>query len=170
VDIERVDSQSLSESDLSQVRALCDLAYGEPVFETFGGGVHLLGRHHGQLICHAMWVTRWLQPGTRPPLETAYVELVATHPDHRKRGHATDLMERLAEEIADYELGGLSPATLGLYERLGWQHWHGPLFARTDRGTILTPDEHVMVLPLLRTPPLDFGAPLSVEWRPGEVW
>jgi aminoglycoside 2'-N-acetyltransferase I len=168
--IERVATQSLSPVALAEVRALCDLAYGRPVFETFGGGEHLLGRQGEQLICHAMWITRWLQPRAQAPLRTAYVELVATHPSHRNRGHATAIMERVALEIADQELGGLSPATRGLYERLGWRFWRGPLFARTDGGTIATPEDQVMVLPLVRTPPLDLEAPLSIEWRPGEVW
>lgn len=168
--IERVATQSLSPSALAEVRALCELAYGRPVFETFGGGEHLLGWQDGHLICHAMWITRWLQPRAQSPLETAYVELVATHPDYRNRGHATAIMQRLALEIADQELGGLSPATPGLYERLGWHFWRGPLFARIEGGVRATPEERVMVLPLARTPPLDLEAPLSIEWRPGEVW
>jgi aminoglycoside 2'-N-acetyltransferase I len=168
--IERTATQSLSASALAEVRALCDVAYGRPVFETFGGGEHLLGRQDGNLICHAMWITRWLQPRGQAPLRTAYVELVATHPNHRNRGHATAIMERVALEIADHEVGALSPATQGLYERLGWNLWRGPLFARTNVGAIATPEEQVMVLPLVRTPPLDLEAPLSIEWRPGEIW
>ncbi len=168
--IERVATRSLSGNALAELRELCDLAYGQPVFETFEGGEHLLGRDAGRLVCHAMWITRWLQPQGHRPLKTAYVELVATHPSHRKRGYATALMERLAAEITGEELGGLSPASHRLYERLGWRFWRGPLFARTDGGTLPTPGERVMVLPLPRTPPLDLGAPLSIEWRPGEVW
>lgn len=170
LDIERVATQSLTASAHSDLRGLCDLAYGQPVFETFGGGVHMLGWHEGRLVAHALWITRWLQPQGLPLLRTAYVELVATHPDHRNRGYATAIMEQVAVEIAGEELGALSPATLGLYERLGWRLWRGPLFARTDSGTIPTPNERVMVLPLSRTPPLDFQASLSVEWRPGEIW
>jgi GNAT superfamily N-acetyltransferase len=117
-----------------------------------------------------MWITRWLQPQGQRPLKTAYVELVATHPSYRKRGYATAIMERLATEIADQELGGLSPASHRLYERLGWRVWRGPLFARTDSGTLATPGERVMVLPLPRSPLLDLQAALSIEWRPGEVW
>ena len=168
--IERVPTQSLSGSVLAELRELCDLAYRQPVFETFGGGEHVLGRHRGRLVCHAMWITRWLQPQGHAPLKTAYVELVATHPDHRRRGYATAIMKRVAVEIADEELGGLSPATHRLYERLGWRFWRGPLFARIDGGTLATTDERVMVLRLPRTPSLDLQAPLSVEWRAGEVW
>jgi GNAT superfamily N-acetyltransferase len=168
--LERVPTPSLSASALLELRELCDLAYGQPVFETFGGGIHLLGRHAGRLVCHAMWITRWLQPNGRAPLKTAYVELVATHPEHRRRGYATATMERLATEIADWELCGLSPATHRLYERLGWRFWGGRLFTRTDGGVLATPDDRVMVLQSPRTPPLDWKSHLSIEWRPGEVW
>jgi len=140
------------------------------VFETFGGAEHLLGRHRGRLVSHAMWITRWLEPEGHAPLRTAYVELVATHPDHRNRGYATAIMRRVADEISHEELGALSPAAPGLYQRLGWRFWRGPLLARTEAGHLPMPDDRVMVLPLARTPRLDFDAPLSVEWRPGEVW
>ena len=170
LDIERIATAALPPGGLAEARALCDLAYGVPVFETFDGGEHLLGRHCGLLVCHAMWITRWLQPADRAPLRTAYVELVATHPEHRNRGYATALMERLGGDIAGEDLGALSPATPGLYARLGWRTWRGPLFARTGGGLVPTPGEEVMVLPLRRTPPLDLDGPLSVEWRPGEIW
>jgi aminoglycoside 2'-N-acetyltransferase I len=170
MDIDRVATSSMSERALDELRALCDLAYGQPVFETFAGGVHVLGRLRGQLVSHAMWIPRWLQPQGYPPLKTAYVELVATHPDYRHCGYATKIMERVAAEIADEELGALSPAAHSLYERLGWSYWRGPLFVRTDRGSLPTPDDQVMVLSLPRTPPLDLQAPLSIEWRPGEIW
>jgi len=170
VDIERIATESLSASALAAIRELCDLAYGKPVFETFTGGEHLLGRYRGRLVAHAMWITRWLQPQGHAPLKTAYVKLVATHPRHRLRGYATAIMERVAVEIANEELGGLSPASHRLYERLGWRFWRGPLFTRTAGGTLPTPGERVMVLQLSRTPPLDFQAPMSIEWRRGEVW
>ena len=168
--IHRVATQNLSERRLTELRELCDLAYGAPVFETLGGGEHLFGQRNGRVVCHAMWITRWLQPHGLPPVQTAYVELVATHPDHRTRGYATALMKRLAVEIANEALGALSPATEPLYARLGWRVWHGPLFVRIDGRLVPTPNEQVMVLRLARTPPLDLAAPLSIEWRPGDVW
>ncbi|MFN8583172.1 MAG: GNAT family N-acetyltransferase [Gemmatimonadaceae bacterium] len=168
--IERVATRALPERTLVELRELCDLAYGQPVFDTFGGAEHVLGWERGRLVAHAMWIRRWLQPLGWAPLATAYVELVATHPNDRNRGYATAIMERVAAEIADEEWGALSPATEGLYSRLGWQVWSGPLFVRTPDGLKSTPDDHVMVLPLLRTPALDMQAPLSIEWRPGEVW
>ena len=105
-----------------------------------------------------------------PPLRTAYVELVATAPEARGRGHATRLLEEVPGLVAGYELAALSPATERLYARLGWRYWQGPLGIRTDAGLIATPDERIMFLRLPNTPPLDDTLPLSAEWRPGEVW
>ena len=168
--IERVATQALSATMLAELRNLCNVAYGQEVFDTFGGGQHVLGRDGGRLVSHAMWITRWLQPAGRAPIQTAYVELVATHPDCRQRGYATAVMERLALEIADEELAALSPATERLYQRLGWRFWRGPLFVRVEQAMLPTPDDQVMLLQLPRTPQLDWDAPLSIEWRPGEIW
>jgi hypothetical protein len=79
-------------------------------------------------------------------------------------------MRRLQESIVDFDIGALSPADYGIYTRLGWELWRGPLFTRTDNGLLATPDEEVMIFRLPRTPALDLDARLSVEWRSGEVW
>jgi aminoglycoside 2'-N-acetyltransferase I len=68
------------------------------------------------------------------------------------------------------ELGALCPATDGLYLRVGWRYWRGPLFVRQEGSLISTPEERVMILDLPRTPVLNLDAPLSVAWRPGDVW
>jgi aminoglycoside 2'-N-acetyltransferase I len=165
---------ALSEQELSEIIALCSRAYEAdymPFYRTFSAPTHLLARFEGTPISHALWVTRWLQPAGLPLLRTAYVEAVATEPAYRGRGFATALMRRLADEIqGGYELGGLSPADRGLYFALGWQLWRGPLFVRTTEGLVPTPGERAMILRLSKTPPLDLDAPLSVEWREGEVW
>jgi len=155
------------------VRSLCDAAYGtttQPYFASLGPGEHLLGMHGGQLVSHLMWVTRWLEPHGHRPLKTAYVEMVATTPHAQRQGHATALLQYFVPLVGDYELAALCPATDGLYRRLGWRWWRGPLSARRDGHVVLTPEERVMIMPLPLTPALDLDVPLSVEWRPGQVW
>lgn len=133
--------------------------------------MHLLGRVDGRLVSHLMLVERALQPEGHPPLRTAYVELVATHPAAQRRGHASTLLRALPPLMTDFELGGLSPSEAGFYARLGWEPWTGPLSVRTSDGLEPTPDEELMVLRLPRTPPtLDLARGISVEWRRGEVW
>lgn len=172
--IEIKKSEDLSEREYSEILALLSRAYREdykPFSETFYGATHILGRYQGLLVTHALWITRCLQCASLPPLRTAYVEAVATEDDYRNRGLATAIMRRLAEEIRDFDLGGLSASRHGFYARIGWQLWRGPLFIRTTEGLVPTPNEHdVMVLFLPNKPVLDLDAPLSAEWREGELW
>jgi aminoglycoside 2'-N-acetyltransferase I len=154
---------------------LCRLAYDEDLtelFESVGPAVHVLIRDGDVLVTHAMWCIRWLQVDRGPLIRTAYVEAVATHPDYRKRGLASRAMRRLIAEIPEeFELAALSPATIPLYERLGWRCWVGPLSVRMPGGeSEATPEETVMIHELPGRPPVDIRQPLSVEWRPGEVW
>jgi aminoglycoside 2'-N-acetyltransferase I len=172
--IEVVESQSLAPPTLHEICELCTEAYQEDftgAFESLGPGVHVIGRSGGRILSHAMWVTRALQPGGRAPLHTAYVEAVATRPGFQRRGLASEVLTRLAQEIRSYELGALSPADEMLYARLGWERWRGPLFIRTDVGLCPTPHDSVMILRLENTPAdLDLEEPLSAEWRTDELW
>jgi aminoglycoside 2'-N-acetyltransferase I len=173
LDVRVIAATALQGATKSAIIELCNRAYEtdvEPLYQTFKGASHVLGYLGGTLVSHAMWVTRWLVVGQEPPLHTAYVELVATEPVCQGRGFASAVMRRLAEATSDFELGALCPAEEGLYARLGWVFWRGPLFIRKNGVLWPTPDERVMILPLPRTPPLDLDSPLSAEWRPGELW
>lgn len=171
--IQRAPSAALGPEMAAAVRTLCDAAYDAdmgPYFRDIGPGEHLLGLRDGVLVSHLMWVTRWLQSGESRPLRTAYVEMVATAPDAQRRGYASALLEHFVPQVGEYQLAALSPATPNLYARLGWTFWRGPLTVRHEDRLVPTPDERVMILPLPLTPPLNLDLPLSIEWRPGEVW
>lgn len=164
---------ALGAVDRAEVLALCSHAFQcdyAPFLDTFTGATHVLASVDGRIVSHALWFTRWLQVADGPLLRTAYVEGVATAPAYEQRGLATAVMQTLQAQIVDFDIGGLSPAQHGLYERLGWKLWRGPLSARTAEGMIATPEDEVMILRLPGTPPLDLDAPLSIEWRAGEVW
>lgn len=171
--IQVVPAGELAPAQQIAVLALCTRAYEEdfaPYLATLPNATHVLAYRDGVLVSHAAWVTRWLQIGDRPPLHTAYVEAVATEPAYERRGYATAVLQRLAEEIRGFEIGGLSPSDTAFYARLGWAEWRGPLAIRTDQGKTETPDEALMILRLPATPDLDLNAPISIEWREGEVW
>ena len=153
--------------------ALCDEAYGvdtRPFFDDVGPGEHLLGRSGGRLVSHLMWVTRWLEPRGMNRMRTAYVELVATLPSEQGKGHASRLLETMLPLVQDFDVAALSTGSESFYARLGWSSWRGPLFVRRDGRWDRTPDDTVMLLPLHRTPGMDWSASLSIEWRPGEIW
>jgi aminoglycoside 2'-N-acetyltransferase I len=166
-------SEELTPEVLTEILEMCNRAYEEDLdalFKTFNNPTHVLGYENGTLASHAMWVRRWLQAGDGPLLRTAYVEMVATEPRLQRRGLATAVMRRLAEAIAEYDLGALCTGSPEFYARLGWVDWRGPLFIRSQGGLIPTPDELVMVLALPGTPALDLEQALSAEWREGELW
>ena len=172
--IEIVESGHLTPQDEAAILDLCRRAYDEELgqyFRDVGGGTHVMGYLDGKLVCHAMWVTRWLEPEGGPRLRTAYVELVATDPAEQRKGYGSAVMRRLAESIVDFDLGALSPATAEIYARLGWTFWRGPLSIRGPEGLIASPEEEIMILRLPRTPPLDVNGPLSADPRAGdEQW
>lgn len=156
----------------AEITALCSRAYGEDfssVLPLFEQPTHILGYANGDLVSHALWITRSLEAdGTR--LQSAYVEAVATEPTLQGRGYASTLLRRLASEIAAYDIGALSPSDPAFYTRLGWEVWRGPLYVATEAGSHPTPDEAVMILRLPRTPPLDLDGRLTAPWRAGDIW
>ncbi len=169
-----VAGKDLTPEEHEEMVALCDLAYDEDmgvIISEFVDPIHILGKFEGEQVCHALWVTRYLQPEGLPLLRTAYVEAVATHPDFQHRGFASEIMRKVVEEIQDFDIAGLAPFRVDYYARLGWELWRGPMFERTESGLVASPpEERVMIYRLPKTPALDLDAPISVEWRTGEVW
>lgn len=173
-------SDELGPDEVAELRALFDAAWsetGEPFtdedWDHATGGLHVLVTEADEIVSHASVVERWLHTGPHR-LRTGYVEAVATRPDRRRRGYGARVMEDVAAHIRDvYELGALDTGLGGFYERLGWLRWEGPTAVRTADGEVRTPGEDgaVFVLFTPTSPPaLDLTAPISCEWRPGDVW
>jgi len=135
------------------------------------GGTHVLADLAGRIVAHASVVPRDIHAGDWP-LATGYVEAVAVQPGEQGRGLGTAVMRVVAEIVENYELGALGTGEHGFYERLGWRTWRGPSSVRTDDGEQPTPDDdgYLMVLATPTSPALDLDAPISCEWRPGDVW
>lgn len=168
-------SRDLTDTERGELLSLCAAAYDEDLSAyllQIGPGTHVFATIKGVLVSHAMWVTRWLQQPSRPPLRTAYVELVATRPSHERRGLASRVLRQLVHELPSrFDIAALSPTTSAVYLRLGWRFWEGPLFVRLETGALEpSPEERIMVLDLHGRPPIDTTTQLSIEWRPGEVW
>lgn len=136
------------------------------------GGLHFILEDSEAIVAHASVVERELHAsGCR--LATGYVEAVATWPRHQRRGYGSAVMREVDEYIDQtFQLGALDTGSSAFYERLGWVAWRGPTFVRTDSGLIRTPEEDGNVLVRLtpRSPELDLSAPISCDWRPGDVW
>jgi aminoglycoside 2'-N-acetyltransferase I len=173
-------TDELTPREVSEIRSVLDAAFGDDEDERFTdddwdhavGGVHVVLDVDGEIVAHGSVVERTLEIDHRP-VRTGYVEAVATAPDHQARGHGTSVMRAIGEEIlARFELGALGTGSHRFYERLGWETWAGPSSVRTPDGERRTPDDDGYIM-ILRTPsssPFEVGAPISCEWRPGDVW
>ncbi|MGZ4110051.1 MAG: GNAT family N-acetyltransferase [Actinomycetota bacterium] len=171
-------TDELRPADLDSMRALFDAAWPDGAYtaddwDNTTGGLHFVVELDGRLASHAAVVERELRTG-RHRLRTGYVEAVATWPGLQRRGFATRAMRAANEHIAaTYPLGGLDTDSPAFYERLGWELWRGPTSVRTAEGERRTPEEDGYVM-ILRTPgtpaDLDLDAPISCEWRRGDVW
>ena len=177
--LRRLATDELSATEIEAVRELLWVSY-PPGDEEFTeedwqhaiGGVHFLMELDGRIVTHASVVERELHVDGRP-VRTGYVEAVATLPSHQGRGLGTHVMSDVSSYIRDtFELGALGTGRHHFYERLGWQTWRGPSSVRTDNGSMPTPGEdgYILVLPTLTSPRLEFTAPISCEWRPGDAW
>jgi aminoglycoside 2'-N-acetyltransferase I len=136
------------------------------------GGLHFVLDLGGVIVGHASVVERTLHVDGRP-IRTGYVEAVGVAPDRQGAGLGSQVMTAVNAWIRDrYELGALGTGRHSFYERLGWRTWNGPTSVRTVDGTERTPDEdgYILVLETPSSPPLDLGAAISCEWRPGDVW
>lgn len=137
------------------------------------GGQHFLLETHGTIVSHAAVVERVLHV-SGVPLRTAYVEAVATDPRRQGQGLGTQVMRAVSAFIdaGEWQLAALGTSSHGFYERLGWRIWRGQSSVRTADGVMPTPDEdgYIMVRPTPRSPALDWDAPISCEWRAGDVW
>ncbi|MEU0529310.1 GNAT family N-acetyltransferase [Amycolatopsis tolypomycina] len=156
-------------------RTLLDTAFegdfADTDWENTLGGTHALAFAGTELIGHAALVQRRLLHGGRV-LRAGYVEGVAVHPDHRRRGHASALMTALERLLPGYDLGALSAAeeAVPLYEGRGWRQWRGPTFALTPSGIQRTEDEDGGVYVWPARAPLDLDGELTADWRAGDVW
>ena len=170
----------LSASEIAAIRALLVAAFGSDADEAFTdddwehavGGTHFVLDIDGEIVAHAAVVEREIHVGDRA-LRTGYVEAVATAPDRQGGGLGSLVMDAVNTHIRDgFELGALGTGRHHFYERQGWRTWTGPSAVRTDDGPRPTPEDdgYLMVLATPTSPPLDLGATISCEWRPGDVW
>ena len=177
-------TDELAPAEIDVIRQLMWAAFADDAHGRFSeddwehalGGTHFVlvldvqGR--SEIVAHASVVERELHVAERP-IRTGYVEAVATAPDYQRRGHGATVMRAVNSYIdASFKLGALGTGSHAFYQRLGWRTWRGPSYVRTATGLEATPDEdgYIMVLPTRSSPPLDLDAPISCDWRRGDVW
>ena len=176
--IRRVPTDELGPDEVAAIREVVFAAFDDPKpfteedWEHALGGVHFILEENGMVVAHASVVERELHAGDYR-LRTGYVEAMATRRDLQHRGHGSEVMREVGEYIDEtFPLGALDTGVNAFYERLGWVVWKGPTFVRTDSGLVRTAEDdgNVMVRVTPASAKLDLSAPISCEWRPGDVW
>ena len=178
--LRHLSTDELTEREMSGIRALMEAAFGSDEEDGFSdhdwehatGGTHVVLELDGAIVAHAAIVEREIHVGGHP-LRTGYVEAVATAPDRQGIGLGSVVMTEVSDDIRDrFELGALGTGRQSFYGRLGWRVWEGPSAVRAPEGDRPTPDDDgaIMVLATATSPPLDVTAPISCDWRPGDVW
>jgi aminoglycoside 2'-N-acetyltransferase I len=173
-----VHTADLTGSDHTRIRDLLDDAF-EGRFDDHDwdhalGGQHILITVDGTLIAHGSVIQRRFLHQNRS-LRCGYVEAVAVHRTHRRRGVGSAVMTE-AERIIDhgYGLGALSAsgAALGFYRARGWRPWPGGTAVLTASGVTRTEndDDSTLIRPIPGGAPLADKAPMICDWRAGEVW
>ncbi|MDG4824116.1 GNAT family N-acetyltransferase [Asanoa sp. WMMD1127] len=146
--------------------------FGAEDWEHSLGGMHAFAWEGDDLVGHGSVVQRRLVHNGRA-LRCGYVEGVGVRADQRRRGHGAAVMGALESVIrAAYDLGALGTTDLGepFYRSRGWLRWTGPLAALTPDGSKPTPEEQGAVYVFPGVMPLDLSAPLTCDWRDGDVW
>jgi aminoglycoside 2'-N-acetyltransferase I len=179
IEVRSVTTAELVPEDLVGMRALLWAAFpkGEDGFteddwQHAMGGRHFIADADGLIVSHASVVEREIHIGG-VVLRTGYVEAVGTRPERERQGFGSAVVRAATDHVfGTYELGVLGTGEHRFYERFGWRTWLGRAYVRTPDGPERTPDEEgfIMVLRTPTTPELDPEAPISCDWRPGDVW
>ena len=178
--LRRLSTDDITALEIAAIRSMLAAAFGSDEDDRFGeddwehsiGGTHFVLDLDGEIVAHASVVERVIHVADRP-LRTGYVEAVATAPERQGSGFGSLVMADATAFIRErFELGVLGTGRHHFYERLGWLRWEGPSSVRTPDGPRPTPEDdgYIMVLATPAPPPLDSSAPISCDWRLGDVW
>lgn len=171
--LRRCHTAELSGPELAAVRSLCDVSFDDFTDADWThalGGMHALAHVGDRLVGHGSLVLRrlmidgeWVRCG--------YVEAVAVDAEHRRAGIGTAVMRALEELAAGYDLLALSASAGagGFYDAIGWSTWRGPLSVATTVGVVPTPGDEGSLF-VRSAEPLNLDAPLTCDWREGDVW
>ena len=165
----------LDAASLRTIRELLDTAFAgsfsDADWANSLGGVHALAFDGETLVGHAALVQRRLLLDGRV-LRAGYVDGVGVREDRRRRGIAGALMAPLEKLLRGYDLGVLSASSAGvaLYTGRGWVAWEGPTYVLSPSGILRTADDDGSVYVFRGELEFDLTAPLTCDWRDGDVW
>ena len=169
-------TQDAAPALLNDLHAMCIRAFDgdfDPEdWEHALGGRHFVACQDDLPVSHASVVARILEVNGRP-LQTGYVEAVATEPDFQGNGFGALVVAEATRWISgSYEFGALGTDAYAFYQRFGWERWKGTTLVR-DGDTVWRTQEADDAMMVLRCPPsnaIDLEGTLLCEARPGDDW
>ena len=176
-DVRVLTTAELGPARLAAVRSLLEHAFDgdfsdEDWHHSLGGWHVLVSSADGDLVAHAAVVPRRLHVADRP-FRSGYVEAVGTAPALQGTGIGSLAMQAVGELLPQhFEVGALATGRWSFYERLGWERWRGPTFARDGTELVRTEedDDAVMVRRFGPSADIDLTAALTCEARTGDDW
>ncbi|AQT78008.1 hypothetical protein B1R94_00295 [Mycolicibacterium litorale] len=175
VEVAIAEPGELAAAQLEAAESLVRAAFG-PSFRSHDwlhalDGVHVVLTAGDALLAFGAVVPRTLRHNGRA-LDTGYVEAVAVRADQQGSGLGAVVMDHAENVIrARHEVGALNAveSATGFYARRGWTPWTGHTQAAGPAGVIDTYADADRIY-LLCPQPLDPGAALVCDWRPGDLW
>ena len=171
-------NRDLTDELKEEIISVCNAAFPEPFDKLMDfippDGIHVTGyTSKGQMASHVLITKRNFVIGDNLNLKCAYIDAVATHPDHQGKGFGSQAMNKAMKTASgDFDIGGLSTFIHRWYGKLGWKEWKGSLFLNKEGEIIPTPeiDGVVMIYEFEKTPPINVHSSLTACWRPGGGW
>ena len=165
-----------SEDLLEQIRTLVfeafDGTFSDEDWDHSLGGQHFIVIEDDTVLSHAAVVERTIEVAGRR-FRTGYLEGVATTAARQGEGLGSIAVAEATRSVSKgFEMGALSTGRQGFYARLGWERWAGPSFVRKGAEDIRTEgdDDGLMILRFGLSESIDLAAPISCEFRSGDVW
>jgi GNAT superfamily N-acetyltransferase len=151
--IEVRQNDTLSSAELQGLDEVDRLAFSGNEGEEFAwasGNLYVIGWVDGTIVASLQIIDRMAKIGDLP-VRLGGIGGVATHPDHRRRGYASALMNRAGDFLrndlkVDFGLLICAQSKIHLYNSVGWQEIKGPLLVDQPTGKIVF-DTVTMILP-----------------------
>lgn len=147
--------------------------------ERFGLGMFLVGEVDGEFVSALLNIPTevWLEDRLAP---LGAVGAVSTHPDHRKRGYAGELMKEIVRRMKAEGtiLSALNPFSFAYYRKFGWEYvgTHRVHRFKTDAVGPLPPTDGVTGLAREELPAVSAVSDLAAQryaltsrWTPESI-
>lgn len=146
-------------------------SYSEDHWNSCQGGIHTIAQFDGKIIGHTALIPRSvIIDNIEHPVK--YVEAVAVDTSSRNIGLGKAMLQRLNSQLElSSSFALLTTTSPRFYQKLGWSNWIGRSWTHTDTQRKVPPGTHGQIMYFAPTiGKLSPQLPISINWRPGDIW